>query len=102
MWSAIVSLLGIFMLIFIIKGIFSLIIETATSSLYPNYNPLEDKILMKAKTLDKAMTAEEFSENYSCNYLLVIKMLTEKKMEGYKKDGMWYVGAGCCPTTHGE
>ncbi len=67
-------------------------IETVTSSLYPNYNPLENKILMKVKTLDKVMSAKEFSKNYSCNYSLVIQLLTEKKIKGYKKDGIWYIG----------
>ncbi len=87
----IISLLGIFVFFFIIKSIFSFIIDTVTSSLYPDYHPLEDKILMKVNTLDRVMSAEEFSKTFSCDYSLLIKMLTNKKIQGYKEEGVWYL-----------
>ena len=66
-------------------------IDAVTSSLYPNYHPLQDKILMKVNALDRVMSAEEFSKKFSCDYSLVIKMLTNKKIQGYKKEGTWYL-----------
>ena len=88
----IVSLLGIFIFFFIVKKVFSFMIETVTSSVYPNYNPLVDRILINAKALNKTMSAEEFSKKYSCDYSLVIEMLATKKIQGYKEDDIWYVG----------
>ncbi len=57
-------------------------IDASTSSLYPNYNPAEDKILMNIKSLDEAISAKEFSKNYSCDYSLVIQLLNEEKIKG--------------------
>jgi len=68
------------------------VIETVTSSVYPNYNPSADRILINAKALNKTMSAEEFSKKYSCDYSLVIEMLTDKRIQGYKEDNIWYVG----------
>ena len=67
-------------------------INASSSALYPNYNPAEDKILINIKSLDKTMSAKEFSKNYSCDYALVIQLLNEEKIKGHKKEGIWYIG----------
>ncbi len=74
------------------KGVFSLIMNTSTSLLYPDYNPAKDKILINIQSLDKAISAKDFSDKYACDYSLVVQLLDEEKIKGYKKDGIWYIG----------
>jgi len=84
-------LLGIFVYFLILKGVFSLVIDTSVSSLYPKYDPAKDKILINIESLDKTMPAKEFSDKYSCDHSLVIQMLIDKKIKGYMKNGVWYI-----------
>jgi len=79
-----------------IIGILALVVKSIISSLYPekrteHINLNEDKILTDIKLLKKSVSAKDFSEQNFYDFPFIISLLITKKIDGYKKNGIWYI-----------